>query len=960
MLPPVIEKARKILLHEQRLGHTDQTVRPGGLEAFVARWVEEVERLRLAGELAEDAGALPVEQTIQHLLQDYRALDPMQRAARVRAALARLNGQAPDALTRAAPQAEYAAAPSGVPMLPPTARSRPAASQRSPAREKQTQQAGAAPVPEKVRQEEAPWELLPSRGPVSSPVIRSRDLVDLSNRLDETVFAAPTGADGGQEAELQDGDGGQAAVEGHFLLKARVTAVPGVGSSQEEKLRRLGIHTIQDLLLYFPREHHDYSKLEKIATIPLEQVVTIMGMIWEVQNVRSASGRVRTVARVSDETGQIRATWFNQPYLLKQLTRGSYVVLTGVKQRFGNKVEFMVRSHELPEQGDLVNTGRLVPIYTLTEGLNAKALRRYTKWAVDRCADLLPEFLPATIRARVGLLSLPQAVSQYHYPENEAGLVGARRRLAFDELFLIQLGMLARRAEWRSGVEGLALKVDLGQIVETVEADEAALLAAKLAPGTPETPPQGRPALLPKKAALAEGARLASVGERSVGAGLWPVSIDRPLETTLPFRFTRAQRRVITEILADLGRAQPMCRLLQGDVGSGKTVVATAALLTAAANGLQGVLMAPTEILAEQHYRTISRLLEPFGIRVALLIGSQRQRERAGMLEVVESGEAMVVVGTHALIQEGVTFACLGLAVVDEQHRFGVEQRDALRQKGYNPHMLVMTATPIPRTLALTLYGDLDVSTLDEMPQGRQQIITRWRSGTRRAEAYHMIAEQVAQGRQAYVICPLIEESETLEDVKAAVVEYERLRTQVFPTLRLGLVHGGLKGSEKEQVMRRFRDGELDVLVATAVVEVGVDVPNATVMVIEDADRFGLSQLHQFRGRVGRGEHQSYCYVLSEGTGPQAQERLSVIERTTNGFTLAEEDLKLRGPGDFFGTRQSGLPELRVANLADTRLLEVARAQAEWLWSSDPYLKKPEHRLLRERVATFWSRFVGH
>jgi ATP-dependent DNA helicase RecG len=801
-------------------------------------------------------------------------------------------------------------------------------------------------------------------------VIRSSHLVDLSNQLDETAFAAPTSAGDEQNAAYQDLDNGQAAVESHFLLRARVTAVPGVGPSQEAKLRRLGIHTVQDLLLYFPREHHDYSKLEKIATIPLEQVVTIMGMIWEVQNVRSASGRVRTIARVSDETGQIRAVWFNQPYLLKQLTRGSYIVLTGVKQRFGNKVEFNVRSHELPEQGDLVNTGRLVPIYTLTEGLNAKALRRYTKWAVDRCAELLPEFLPATIRSRVGLPSLPQAVSQYHYPENELRLVSARRRLAFDELFLIQLGMLARRAEWRSGVEGLALNVDLQQIFATVQADEAALLSSRLAPAAPDTTParsgpDAAASVSPDKTpmlptSVAEGSRLAAVRGRPLGSGLWPVSVDKPLESTLPFQFTKAQRRVIIEILADLGRAQPMCRLLQGDVGSGKTVVATAALLTAAANGLQGVLMAPTEILAEQHYRTVSRLLEPFGIRVALLIGSQRQRERAAMLAAVESGEAMVVIGTHALIQEGVTFARLGLAVVDEQHRFGVEQRDALRQKGYNPHMLVMTATPIPRTLALTLYGDLDISTLDEMPQGRQQIITRWRSGTRRAEAYHMIAEQVAQGHQAYVICPLIEESETLEDVKAAVVEYERLRTQVFPTLRLGLVHGGLKGSEKEQVMRRFRDGELDVLVATAVVEVGVDVPNATVMVIEDADRFGLSQLHQFRGRVGRGEHQSYCYVLSEGSGPQAQERLSVIERTNNGFTLAEEDLKLRGPGDFFGTRQSGLPELRVANLADTRLLEVARAQAEWLWSSDPYLQKNEHRLLRERVAIFWSSFVGH
>jgi ATP-dependent DNA helicase RecG len=737
-----------------------------------------------------------------------------------------------------------------------------------------------------------------------------------------------------------------ARLESHFLLRAQVTAVPGIGPSQEAKLHRLGIRTVQDLLLYFPREHHDYSKLERIGLIPLEQVVTIMGMIWEVENVRSANGRVRTLARISDETGQIRAVWFNQPYLAKQLTRGSYIVLTGTKQRFGNRVEFNVRSHELPEHGDLVNTGRLVPIYNLTEGLNAKALRRYTKWAVDRCAELMVEHLPAPIRSKAGLLPLPQAVSQYHYPENETRLVQARRRLAFDELFLIQLGMLARRAEWSSGAAGVALPIDPGLIF----VPEAEGSDAHMVPAFPSTDRDAGP-LTSKGAPALDGAIEPS--------GLWKVTIEQPFEASLPFRFTKAQRRVIREILADLGQAKPMCRLLQGDVGSGKTVVAAAGLLTAAANGFQGVLMAPTEILAEQHHRTLSRLLEPFGIQVTLLTGSQKPKERASMLAAIESGESLVIVGTHALIQEGVSFARLGFVVVDEQHRFGVSQRDALRQKGYNPHMLVMTATPIPRTLALTLYGDLDISTLDEMPAGRQQIVTRWRSGTRRAEAYRVIAEQVAEGRQAYVICPLIEESETLE-VKAAVAEYERLRAQVFPTLRLGLVHGELKSMEKEQVMRRFRDGELDVLVATAVVEVGVDVPNATVMVIEDADRFGISQLHQFRGRVGRGEHQSYCFVLSEGSGPQAQERLSIIERTLNGFQLAEEDLKLRGPGDFFGTRQSGLPELRVANLADTRLLEEARGQAEWLWSTDRYLEKGEHRLLRERVATFWGRFIGH
>jgi ATP-dependent DNA helicase RecG len=343
-----------------------------------------------------------------------------------------------------------------------------------------------------------------------------------------------------------------------------------------------------------------------------------------------------------------------------------------------------------------------------------------------------------------------------------------------------------------------------------------------------------------------------------------------------------------------------------------------------------------------------------------LLTGGQKAKERAAAREALASGQAAVAVGTHALIQDDVAYFRLGLAIVDEQHRFGVEQRDALRHKGQQPpHMLVMTATPIPRTLSLTLYGDLDISILDEMPAGRQPIVTRWRAGNQRAEAYELVEAEVAAGRQAFIICPLVEESETLE-AKSAVREYERLRTQVFPELRLGLVHGQVRPAEKDRVMRAFRDGEIDVLVATAVVEVGVDVPNATVMLIEDADRFGLSQLHQFRGRVGRGAHQSYCYLLSAGASAAASERLSVLETTSDGFVLAEEDLRLRGPGDFFGTRQSGLPELKMANLADTRLLVEARAQAEWLWGEDPYLRKLEHRALRERVFLFWRTFAAH
>jgi ATP-dependent DNA helicase RecG len=548
-------------------------------------------------------------------------------------------------------------------------------------------------------------------------------------------------------------------------------------------------------------------------------------------------------------------------------------------------------------------------------------MRRFTKWAVDHVAPFLPEYLPLGLRTRARVLPLPEAVAQMHCPDNAAQLDAARRRLAFDELFLIQLGMLTRRARIQDGPQSPAMPVP------------SSLIFAD-APHEPAPQPS------------------------HAHEGLWPLTASC-FEAALPFAFTGAQRQTIREILADMARTKPMCRLLQGDVGSGKTVVAAAALLAAAANGFQGALLAPTEILAEQHYKSLSALLSPFGLHVVLLTGSQKAKERNAAKSALENGQAAVVVGMHAVIQDDVKFARLGLAVVDEQHRFGVEQRDAVRRKGNNPHMLVMTATPIPRTLALTLYGDLDVSVLDEMPAGRQAIITRWRSGPSRQEAYRLVEDEVAAGRQAYIICPLVEESESLE-AKAAVQEFDRLRTQVFPHLRLGLVHGQVKAAEKDRAMRAFRDGEVDILVATSVVEVGVDVPNATVMLIEDAERFGLSQLHQFRGRVGRGAQQSYCYLLSSSGGVNASERLSVVERTTDGFVLAEEDLRLRGPGDFFGTRQSGLPELRVASVADTALLGEARQIAEELWHEDPYLQTSEHAPLRERVIVFWKDFAGH
>jgi ATP-dependent DNA helicase RecG len=441
----------------------------------------------------------------------------------------------------------------------------------------------------------------------------------------------------------------------------------------------------------------------------------------------------------------------------------------------------------------------------------------------------------------------------------------------------------------------------------------------------------------------------------------------------LPFELTLAQQRALGEILADLEKPRPMSRLLQGEVGSGKTVVATAALLVAAASGYQGAFMAPTEILAEQHFTNVGQILSRAGhqvveednlrsysgllshpLTVALLIGDINQARKQEIQQLILSGDIDIVIGTHALIQKEVEFHRLGLAVVDEQHRFGVAQRSALRQKGFNPHVLVMTATPIPRTLALTLYGDLDLSVIDQLPPGRQAVKTKWLKPAQRDSAYVFVRRQVAEGRQAFIICPLVEESEAIQ-AKAAVAEYERLSEEVFPDLRLGLIHGRMSAVEKDEVMHRFRAGELDILVSTPVVEVGIDVPNATVMLVESADRFGLSQLHQFRGRVGRGQEQSYCMLLAENPSEVGRERLDLIEKIQDGFQLAEEDLRLRGPGEFFGTRQSGLPDLRMAKLSDVALLELARSEAIRLFETDPTLEKPEHHSLAKELARVWQ-----
>jgi ATP-dependent DNA helicase RecG len=694
-------------------------------------------------------------------------------------------------------------------------------------------------------------------------------------------------------------------------LQAPITSIRRINSTQASKFARLGVKTVRDILYFFPRRHIDYSRRKLISQLEIGPEQTIVANVWEATAKYTANGRKATEAVVGDESGNIRVIWFNQPYLAKKLPTNSRVVISGRVGLFRNKKVFESPEWEPLESEDLIHTGRLVPVYPLTAGLFPRQVRKLVKESLDRWLPELPDFLPEELVQRAGLLPLQDAIWQAHFPDSESAKDRARRRLAFDELFLIQLGVLSKKRNWQEGQAGNAFDTD----------------------------------------------------DRFLG----------PFFNSLPYKLTAAQRRAFAEIQSDLAKPRPMSRLLQGEVGSGKTVVATAAMLLAAANGYQATLMAPTEILAEQHFDSICTLLEratdtwegkkpvrsfpslsPRPLKIGLLIGSLKESAKQEIQERIAAGDIDIVIGTHALIQKDVEFKQLGLCVVDEQHRFGVMQRSALRFKGTRPHVLVMSATPIPRTLALTLYGDLELSVLDELPPGRIEIKTKFLSPEQRQRAYDFIRTQVADGRQAFIICPLIEESEAIQ-TRAAITEYERLSQEVFPDLRLGLLHGRLNAAEKEDVMRRFRNAELDILVSTPVVEVGVDVPNATVMLIEGADRFGLAQLHQFRGRVGRGKHQSYCLLLAETPSAEARERLSLLERIRDGFKLAEEDLKLRGPGEFFGTRQSGLPDLKMARLSDVELLELARREAIQLFHADPYLQKPEHRLLASEVNRLWS-----
>ncbi len=683
-------------------------------------------------------------------------------------------------------------------------------------------------------------------------------------------------------------------------LEASPQILGGVGSATAEQLARLGIRRVVDLLWHLPTRHEDYSTLRPIAQLEPNETVTIIANLWDIRERKVSMNRHLVEGILADASGTIRATWWNR-FVRKQLQVGSTMRFSGKVGLFlGQKTLENPLFEDVDEE--MVATGRLAPVYRLTEGLSNKRLRHIIKTALDDYADLLTDPLPQSIRDEYDLLDLPTALRQVHFPDSPEQLQQALRRLAFEELFYLQLGVAQRRYALRQAT-ALPMPVD-------------------------------------------------------------PLRLRRFSEG-LPFALTGAQRRVIDEIGADMARAVPMTRLVQGDVGSGKTVVAAAAMAIAAAHGAQSALLAPTQILAEQHHRSLGSLLahvtRPDGspLRVALLTGRVTGAEReaivAGLREPDHPDTIDVVVGTTALIQEAVEFHNLGFVVVDEQHRFGVEQRGALRNKGAQPHLLVMSATPIPRSLALTLYGDLDVSVLDEMPPGRTPVKTKRFYPRERERLYSFIRRQVQEGRQAYIVYPLVEESEKLA-AGAATAEYERLRTEIFPDLRLALLHGRMSGAEKDEVMAAFAAGEYDILVSTTVIEVGIDVPNASIILIEDAERFGLAQLHQLRGRVGRGERQSYCALISRvPAGSEAEERLRALEEIDNGFELAEKDLELRGPGDFLGTRQSGLPPLRVAQLSDMATLSAAREAAQALIRQDPELIA--HPQLAQQVQRFWR---GH
>ncbi|MCE0797674.1 ATP-dependent DNA helicase RecG, partial [Clostridioides difficile] len=665
-----------------------------------------------------------------------------------------------------------------------------------------------------------------------------------------------------------------------------VQYVKGIGPKKADKLNKLGIFTLKDLLYYFPRQFEDRNNLKKIAQLEDGEKVTIKAVISSINTFSPKEGMTLTKIDVKDETGSAKLVFFNKSYIKNTFRPGDSILVFGkVKKKFNNleltscELEYLTNSPK--------NTCRFMPVYQLTYGVTNKEIMSIIRTVLEDKELIIQEYMPQRIIEKYRLCSIDFAVRNIHSPSSKESLKIALYRIVFEELLILQLGLFVFKSG-RNKEDGIKFETskDLKKII-----------------------------------------------------------------SALPFKLTKAQNRALDEIIQDMNLEKIMNRLVQGDVGSGKTVVALLALANCVLNGYQGALMAPTEILAGQHYISLTESLKDFGINVGLLIGSLAKKQKDTVLEQIKNNEIDILIGTHALIEDKVEFNNIGLVITDEQHRFGVMQRSKLSLKGANPDILVMTATPIPRTLALILYGDLDISIIDELPPGRQPIETIAIEKSKRDRAYNnLVRREVESGRQVYIVCPLVEESEAIE-AKSAVELVEELRAEYFHDLRLGLLHGKMKSSEKDEVMRLFKDKEIDILVSTTVIEVGVNVPNATLMIIENAERFGLAQLHQLRGRVGRGSHKSYCVLIYDSKTDVCRQRMAIMEETNDGFKISEKDLEIRGPGEFFGTRQHGLPELKVANLfKHIKILKLAQQEARYILGEDNNLQLKENMALKKEI----------
>lgn len=679
-------------------------------------------------------------------------------------------------------------------------------------------------------------------------------------------------------------------------LQQPVQFVKGVGPQRAELLRRLGIETIADLLFFFPRAYEDFSDFRKVGELEEGKLQSVIGVIEEIESRVTRSGQNIVGMMVACEDGYVRAVWFQQPYRRDLFREGQRVMLSGRPRRTGLFWEMAHPRVVILGEKEHPQVAPL-PVYSLTEGLQQWQVRRIVENAVTGYTRYLEEALPPDLLAKRGLMSIHEAVQQIHFPTDGKRLEEARRRFIYEELLILQLALAIKRYQQ---------------------------VTLKRAPALRLTP-----------------------------------KIDSRIRRLFHFSLTEAQNRAVAEIARDMGRPVPMNRLLQGDVGSGKTVVALYAMLLAVACGYQAALMAPTEILARQHFQNIDALLQTSRVRRALLVGGLPPSERVALLERIAEGTIDLVVGTQAIIQDEVRFHRLGLVVIDEQHKFGVRQRAALKGAGEEPHYLVMTATPIPRTVAMTLFGDLDLTILDESPPGRKPVRTFLATSDQRARWWSFFRERLREGRQGYVVVPLIEEDEEAE-VKSVESAFRELSTGELAGFRLAVLHGRLSSEEKDAVMAKFRRGEIDVLIGTPVIEVGIDVPNATLMTIENGERFGLAQLHQLRGRIARGPVPGYCCVFSDSSSPESRERLEAFCRTTNGFELAEIDFALRGPGEILGTRQHGLPTFRIADiLRDREIVEQAREDARELVAKDPGLARPEHTRLRRMVLARYAKTLS-